>query len=62
MDYTFSWFTANMPTPQYYMHEIFDFIPQTLNFLVRWLNEPIVIVMLILCIVLWFVFALLDNR
>lgn len=62
MDYTFSWFTANMPTPATYMHQIFDFIPQTLNWLVRWLNEPIVIVMVILTIVLWFIFALLGNN
>lgn len=62
MDYTFSWFTAWMPEPATYMHQIFDYIPQTLNWLVRWLNEPIVIVMVILTIVLWFIFALLGNN
>lgn len=61
MSYTLSWFTAWMPEPSTYMHQIFEFIPQTLNWLVRRLNEPIVIVMVILVLVLWFLFAVLDR-
>lgn len=61
MDYTLSWFTANMPEPSTYMHQIFWFIPDTLNRLVRRLNEPIVIVMVIIVLILWFLFALLDR-
>lgn len=59
MDYTLSWFTAGMPEPSYYMHQIFWYIPNTLDWIVRRLNEPIVIVMVILVLILGFLFAIL---
>lgn len=61
MDYSLSWFTAGMPTPATYMHQIFWFIPNTLDFIVKRLNEPIVLVMIWIVIITWFLFALLDR-
>lgn len=58
MDYTFSWFTAWMPTPQFYFSQIISYIPQTLDFMYEQLNRPIVIIFAILWTVLGFLFAL----
>lgn len=58
MNYSFSWFTAWMPTPQSYFTQIIHYIPQTLDFLVQQLNRPIVIIFAIISIVMWFLLAL----
>ena len=58
MQYTFSWFTAWMPTPQTYFTQIIHYIPDTLDFMYVQLSRPIVIIFAILWIVLWFLFTL----
>ena len=58
MDYTFSWFTAGMPSPQTYFSQIIHYIPDTLDFMAVQLNRPIVIIFAILWTVLGFIFAL----
>ena len=58
MDYSFSWFTAGMPTPQTYFAQIIGYIPNTLDFMYTQLNRPVVIIFALLWTFLWFLFAL----
>lgn len=58
MPYTFSWFTAWMPTPQTYFAQIIWYIPNTLDFMYEQLQRPIVVIFALLSLFLWFLFAL----
>lgn len=61
MDYSFSWFTAWYPTPKAYFSQIIGYIPDTIDFIVYWLNQPIVEIFAWIGLVLWFIFRLLKT-
>lgn len=60
-NFSLSWFTANMPSPQNYFSTIIWYIPDTLDEITYWLNTPIVQKFAWIVLIAWFIFRLLRN-